>query len=70
MVENIEIPLSKLKILILLVGSVIFVVSGVLFSYSPQTFITSRFSNPEVIRIVGIIAVLFFGLTTIFLIRK
>ncbi len=70
MVENIEIPLSKLKILILLVGSVIFVVLGVLFSYSPETFITSRFSNPEVIRIVGIIAVLFFGLTTIFLIRK
>ncbi len=70
MAEKIEIPLSKLKILILLVGSVIFVLLGVVFSFSPHTFITSRFSNPQLILIIGIIAALFFGLTTIFLIRK
>lgn len=68
--EKIEIPVSKSKILLLLWGAIIFVVIGVLFIFSPHTFTTSLFSRPEVIRFAGIMAVLFFGMTILFLIRK
>lgn len=58
---RIEIPLSKSKILLLLIGSIGFVIAGILFVKNPATFIFPMIRNPEIIRFIGIAAILFFG---------
>jgi hypothetical protein len=70
MTSKIEIPLSKTKIVLLTLGSAAFVIMGMLFLLYPETFITSRLRSPEVIRVVGIVAVIFFGLGLILIVRK
>ncbi|MEW7290635.1 STM3941 family protein [Aquimarina sp. 2304DJ70-9] len=70
MSEKIEIPLSKTKIVLLLLGALIFVVVGVFLILEPSTFITSRIRSESIIRIVGIASASFFGLCLIFIARK
>lgn len=67
---QIEIPLSKKKMLLLLFGAVAFVVVGTLFLLKPSIFISSAFRNPAIIFIAGLASVLFFGLCAIVLLRK
>jgi len=68
--NKIEIPISKTKISFLLIGALIFVILGVLFSLTPDKFTTTIFRNPQIIRIVGIVAVLFFGTAGVYGLRK
>ncbi len=68
--EKIEIPLSKKKILLLFIGATIFVILGILFIIIPETFISTIFINSEIIIIVGIVSVLFFGLCAVFAGKK
>ncbi len=68
--SKIELALSKKKISLLLIGAVIFVILGILFILFPDKFITQIFRNPEIIRIVGIASVLFFGAAGIYGLRK
>lgn len=68
--DKIEIPISKTKISFLLIGALIFVILGVLFSLTPDKFTTTIFRNPQIIRIVGIVAVLFFGAAGVYGLRK
>jgi len=68
--DKIEIPISKTKISFLLIGALIFVILGVLFLLTPDKFTTTIFRNPQIIRIVGIVAVLFFGAAGIYGLRK
>ena len=68
--DKIEIRLSKTKILLTLVGAVVFVVFGFSFILEPKYFQSSIYRNPEIIRIVGIASVAFFGLCLIFIARK
>ena len=70
MTDKIEIPLSKTKILLLLIGVTVFVVLGTLFIMNPEQFKSPIFRNPETIRIAGIAAVAFFGLCLVFIARK
>lgn len=70
MEDIIEIQLSKTKILLLLIGSAVFVVLGLLFIMNPEQFKSSLFRNPETIRIAGIAAVAFFGLCLVFIAKK
>ena len=64
--DKIEIPISKTKISILLVGAILFVIFGVLFIITPDTFVTIRYRNPQTIRLTGIASVLFFGGASIY----
>jgi hypothetical protein len=64
--ERIEIPLSKGKIVLLFLGALAFVAGGVWVVINPTGF---KYS-PEWVVIVGIIAILFFGLAAIMLFRK
>lgn len=57
--EKIEIYSSRKKALLLLIGSLLFVTGGTYMLLSPETF-TGR--DPHVLMIVGIAAILFFGL--------
>ncbi len=70
MSEKIEIPLSKTKIVLLVLGALIFVIAGVFMILEPSTFITSRFRSENSIRIIGIVSVSFFGLCLILIVRK
>lgn len=68
--DKIEIPLSKRKTIITLIGSVVLVVFGCLGAVHPESFVSPIFRNPEVIQVVGIAGVVFFGLCLVFIARK
>jgi len=69
---KIEIPLSKKKIILLLIAATAFVIGGIWIVSDPEIFIPNIFgiTNPEIIRIGGIIGVLFFGAAAIYGIKK
>ena len=67
---KIEIPLSKRKVIIALIGSGLFVIVGCLGAMKPEVFVSPIFRNPEVIRIIGIVGIIFFGLCLVFITRK
>lgn len=70
MIEVIEIPLSKKKTILSLIGAMIFVMLGLLFIIKPESFKSTVYSNSEIIRIAGIASVSFFGLCSIFITKK
>ncbi|MGI6319906.1 MAG: STM3941 family protein [Bacteroidales bacterium] len=72
MTENgqIEIPLSKKKMTLTLLGSIIFVGLGIWFLINPPKINNPIFGNPTVIFIVGLASILFFGLVAITVFRK
>lgn len=70
MQEKIEIQLSKTKMLLLLIAAAAFVVFGTLFSLNPERIQSPLFRDPDMISIVGIIAVIFFGFCLVFLVKK
>ncbi|SEG04355.1 STM3941 family protein [Sphingobacterium lactis] len=68
--EQIEIPLSKRKMILTLLGACVFVVLGGLFVLNPQKFTSIIMRNPIVILISGIASILFFGIVGISIFRK
>jgi hypothetical protein len=68
--NKIEIPISRTKISVLLIGAIIFVIIGVPFILTPDKFLSSIFRNPQTIRIAGIVAVIFFGAASVYGLRK
>lgn len=69
--EQIEIPLSKLKLLLMLAGSIAFVAAGIWFVTKPTAISTRSFHNsPVLIVIVGAASILFFGVCAIFIVKK
>lgn len=68
--DKIEIQISKTKISFLLVGALIFVIIGVLFSLAPDMFITINHNDPLMNRIVGIASILLFGTGSVYGLRK
>ena len=73
MKERIEIPFSKKKLILSIVGSLLFVIGGIwlflnteLYANFPLEFVR----NPIVIQGVGVFAILFFGLTGVLGFRK
>jgi hypothetical protein len=68
--NKIEIPLSKTKIILVLLVAMVFVVLGTLFVINPEKFISPIMRSSEFIRISGITSVLFCGVAGIYGIRK
>ena len=68
--NQIEIELSKQKILLLLIGSILFVGLGIWFVINPDKFISSFIKSATVIFIAGIAAILFFGFVSFFIFKK
>jgi len=68
--EQIEIPLSRTKMTITFLVSLIFIGLGIWFVISPPIVNSHIFGNPTLILIVGITAVLFFGFVAITIFRK
>ena len=68
--NQIEIPLSKQKMYLMLFGSIIFVVIGTWLVVNPPKSNHPIFGNPMVILISGISAIIFFGYTAFILLKK
>lgn len=69
MSDIIEIPFSKQKILLLLIGAVGFVTLGILFIIYSETLET-RLLSSDLIRVAGIAAIVFFGVCFVFIAMK
>ncbi|MCU0386107.1 MAG: hypothetical protein MUE38_08760 [Flavihumibacter sp.] len=70
MPEQIEIPLSKKKLVLLLAGSLVFVAAGIWFLINPPKINNALFGNPTFILVISIAAILFFGTIAVFIARK
>ncbi|MDB5121223.1 MAG: hypothetical protein JWN56_2441 [Sphingobacteriales bacterium] len=69
--KQIEIPLSKIKLTLMLFGSIAFVAGGIWMIASPNGFTTSyRTYNPIWVFVVGLASVIFFGLCLIYIAKK
>ena len=68
--EQIEIPLSKIKMILTFLGSLMFVGIGIWFLTNPPKSNHLLFGNQTVIFITGIASVIFFGLVAITIFRK
>ncbi len=68
--KQIEINISKSKLLFLFIGSLLFISIGILFVKNPSRFESLIFNNPALISYAGFAAISFFGLTGIFILRK
>jgi hypothetical protein len=68
--KNIEIPLKKINIFLILLGSIIFAVTGILLLINPAKYVTVLFRNPVFIFMAGFVSVLFFGFVTFSIMKK
>ncbi len=68
--NNLEIPLSKTKLMLMLGGAMLFVACGFWFVISPPVIRHPLFGNPPVLFAVGISAIIFFGLCALIAVRK
>lgn len=68
--ETINIKLSKSKIALSIIASLLFIIFGISFIINPYKFTTILIKNILLIRLIGIITILFFGLALITLVRK
>jgi hypothetical protein len=68
--NRIEIPLSKKKITLIFIGSVIAVALGAWFVTAPDTFSKGPLRSELVVYIVGLAAIVFFGMVAFYALRK
>ena len=69
-IERIEIPLSKRKMILMLIGSIGFVVIGLWLILNPPAISNPFFGNPTRLLILGIAAILIFGFFTFYFARR
>ncbi len=70
MESTIEIPLSKLKIGLSFIGTIIFVILGIELAMNPEEWLSGGSNSPGFARIMGVISVIFFGICGVFIGRK
>ena len=68
--EQIEIPLSKTKMIMTFLGSLVFVGLGLWFLTNPPKSNHWLFGNPTIVFIIGLASVIFFGIVAITIFRK
>ncbi len=59
--ETIEIPISKLKVTIMLFGCLLFVIAGVSFVISPEKYTSIIVRSNKMIFLAGCLGIVFFG---------
>jgi hypothetical protein len=59
--ETIEIPISKLKIIIMLFGCMLFIVFGISFIISPEKYSSFLVGSNMIIFLIGCLGIVFFG---------
>ncbi len=67
---KIEIPLSKIKMLFLIMGSLLFVVLCIFIIMNAENMQTRKLNNPMIIRIIALVGLLFFGIILVSILKK
>lgn len=67
---TIVIPLSKKKLILLMIASLVFISISILFVSNPEKYTSTIMRNSVVILIAGIAGTLFFGICFVFLQRN
>lgn len=68
--EDIEIRLSKKKLILLLLTGVGFVICSILFIINPSHFVSFIIRSEKIIFLIGITGIIVFGIASIFLFIK
>ncbi len=68
--EVIEIPFGRRKLVIRILLCLLLLAMGGWLAFAPESVRSSRYSNPEFIRIAGWAALLFFGFALVFVVRS
>lgn len=68
--DKILIPISKTKLTLMLIGSLIIVALGIIYINNPKALMYPVFRSKELIFVVGVSCVLFFGLASFYLFKK
>jgi cytochrome c biogenesis protein CcdA len=68
--NTIEILLSKRKIFFLSIASLCFVLIGLLAVLKPEKLVSFLFRNTDIIRVIGILGICFFGIALVFIVIK
>jgi hypothetical protein len=67
MIHKVEIPSSKIKLILMLIGTSVFIIGGYyLFEY-PERFISYRFRSVEFIQTVGLLLLVFFSTAWVYI---
>ena len=66
----IEIPLSKQKLILLLISSLAFVAIGIWFVSKPESFKNGLLGNPTIVLSIGILSIVVFGLAAFMMAKK
>jgi hypothetical protein len=68
--NQIEIKLSKSKLILRLFGSIVFVILGILFVINPANFVSEIVRSTTFIFCAGLISITFFGFVGLLILRK
>lgn len=68
--DKILVPISKNKLILMLICSLVFVALGVIYINDPKALLNPVFRSKELVFVVGIACVLFFGLASFYLFKK
>lgn len=66
----IEIKNSKTKLILMILGSLMFIILGIFLTINPDKSVSGIFRNTSFIRIAGILSILFFGVCLILLLKS
>ncbi|RYU95257.1 STM3941 family protein [Emticicia agri] len=66
----IEIPLSKQKLILLLLSAIAFVAIGIWFVAKPESFKNGLLGNPTIVLSIGILSIVVFGLAAFVMAKK
>jgi len=67
---QIEIALSNKKLILMLIGAIAFVILGLWFIIAPPKISNPFFGDPTRLLIISIVAIVFFGLSAVYIARK
>jgi capsular polysaccharide biosynthesis protein len=68
--DEIIVSISKFKLTLMLIGSLVFVALGIIYIIDQNSLVNPLFRSKELILVVGIASVLFFGLASFYLFKK
>jgi len=70
MTTPVEIPLSKGKLVLMLIATAAFIAAGIWFLLYTSSILSPFFASPSSIKLAGISAIVFFGVCGVFISRK
>ncbi|UII81663.1 STM3941 family protein [Flagellimonas sp. CMM7] len=70
MKDNIEIPLSRIKLVLIILGCAMFLALSVFILLNAENMQTRKAENPFIMRAIAVIAILFFGAILISVFKK